>query len=118
MKRKKPYDAGERTSANCTNNEIGYGKRTHVGQAEPTETSLTDNLRISPFGNEVVIEMRCVWREGVLLEIMDVISNLNLDSHSVQSSTGDGLLCLTVSCKVQFVTLLLKSGFFFKVDIL
>ncbi|XP_048633472.1 transcription factor GLABRA 3-like isoform X1 [Brassica napus] len=98
-KRKKPYDAGERTSANCTNNEIGYVKRTHVGEAEPAETGLTDNLRIRSFGNEVVIELRCVWREGVLLEIMDVISNLHLDSHSVQSSTGDGLLCLTVSCK-------------------
>ncbi|CDY39747.1 BnaA04g11060D [Brassica napus] len=89
----------ERTSANCTNNEIGYVKRTHVGEAEPAETGLTDNLRIRSFGNEVVIELRCVWREGVLLEIMDVISNLHLDSHSVQSSTGDGLLCLTVSCK-------------------
>lgn len=86
-------------------------KRIHVGEAEPAETGLTDNLRIRSFGNEVVIELRCVWREGVLLEIMDVISNLHLDSHSVQSSTGDGLLCLTVSCKVQFVTFLLKPGF-------
>ncbi|XP_010445720.1 PREDICTED: transcription factor GLABRA 3-like [Camelina sativa] len=105
MKRKKPCDAGERTSANCTNNETGNGKKVSVnngGEAEPADTGftgLTDNLRIGSFGNEVVIELRCAWREGVLLEIMDVISDLNLDSHSVQSSTGDGLLCLTVNCK-------------------
>ncbi|KAL1188915.1 Transcription factor GLABRA 3 [Cardamine amara subsp. amara] len=99
MKRKKPYDAGERTSANCANNENGNGKRVPVGEAEPADTGLTDNLRIGSFGNEVVIELRCAWREGVLFEIMDVISDLNLDSHSVQSSTGDGLLCLTVNCK-------------------
>ncbi|CAH2080171.1 unnamed protein product [Thlaspi arvense] len=102
VKRKKSHDAGERTSANCTNNETGNGKRVQVGETEPAETDytgLTDNLRIGSFGNEVVIELRCAWREGVLLEIMDVISDLNLDSHSVQSSTGDGLLCLTVNCK-------------------
>ncbi|ANM71157.1 Helix-loop-helix DNA-binding domain superfamily [Arabidopsis thaliana x Arabidopsis arenosa] len=105
MKRKKPCDAGERTSANCANNETGNGKKVsvnNVGEAEPADTGftgLTDNLRIGSFGNEVVIELRCAWREGVLLEIMDVISDLHLDSHSVQSSTGDGLLCLTVNCK-------------------
>ncbi|ESQ46820.1 hypothetical protein EUTSA_v10027709mg [Eutrema salsugineum] len=38
MKRKKPDDAGERTSANCTNNETGNGKRVQVGEAEPAET--------------------------------------------------------------------------------
>lgn len=107
MKRKKSHDAGERTSANCTNSETGNGKRVQIGeakQAETDNTGLTDNLRISSFGNEVVIELRCAWREGVLLEIMDVISDLNLDSHSVQSSTGDGLLWLTINCKVQSLT--------------
>uniref|UniRef100_A0A1J3J717 Transcription factor GLABRA 3 n=1 Tax=Noccaea caerulescens TaxID=107243 RepID=A0A1J3J717_NOCCA len=102
MKRKKSHDAGERTSANCTNSETGNGTRVQIGEAKPAETDntgLTDNLRISSFGNEVVIELRCAWREGVLLEIMDVISDLNLDSHSVQSSTGDGLLWLTINCK-------------------
>ncbi|KAL0694049.1 hypothetical protein Bca4012_061229 [Brassica carinata] len=99
-KRKKPDGEDESASANCLNNKR---KESDVGEDEPADTGyagLTDNLRIGSFGNEVVIELRCAWREGILLEIMDVISDLNLDSHSVQSSTGDGLLCLTVNCKV------------------
>ncbi|KAL1188049.1 Transcription factor EGL1 [Cardamine amara subsp. amara] len=101
MKRKKPEDEDERASANCMNSKR-KGSDMNVGEDEPVDTGyvgLTDNLRISSFGNEVVIELRCAWREGILLEIMDVISDLNLDSHSVQSSTGEGLLCLTVNCK-------------------
>ncbi|KAF3565740.1 hypothetical protein DY000_02012294 [Brassica cretica] len=99
MKRKKPDGEDESASANCLNNKR---KESGMGEDEPADTGyagLTDNLRIGSFGNEVVIELRCAWREGILLEIMDVISDLNLDSHSVQSSTGDGLLCLTVNCK-------------------
>ncbi|ESQ29020.1 hypothetical protein EUTSA_v10023356mg [Eutrema salsugineum] len=101
MKRKKPEDEDERASANCMNSKRKESD-VNVGEDEPADTGyagLTDNLRIGSFGNEVVIELRCAWREGILLEIMDVISDLNLDSHSVQSSTGDGLLCLTVNCK-------------------
>ncbi|KAF8058397.1 hypothetical protein N665_1246s0017 [Sinapis alba] len=101
MKRKKPEDEDERASANCLNTKRKESD-VNVGEDEPADTGyagLTDNLRIGSFGNEVVIELRCAWREGILLEIMDVISDLNLDSHSVQSSSGDGLLCLTVNCK-------------------
>ncbi|CAH8382637.1 unnamed protein product [Eruca vesicaria subsp. sativa] len=96
MKRKRPEDEDERASANCLNIKRKESDA-NIGEDEPA--GLTDNLRIGSFGNEVVIELRCAWREGILLEIMDVISDLNLDSHSVQSSTGDGLLCLTVNCK-------------------
>ncbi|CAN8245502.1 unnamed protein product [Cochlearia groenlandica] len=103
MKRKKPEEEeDERASANCLNNKRKESHDLNAGgEDEPGDTyaGLTDNLRIGLFGNEVVIELRCAWREGILLEIMDVISGLNLDSHSVQSSTGDGLLCLTVNCK-------------------
>ncbi|CAH8360268.1 unnamed protein product [Eruca vesicaria subsp. sativa] len=100
MKRKKPEDEDERASDNCLSTKR---KESDVNvEDEPADTGyagLTDNLRIGSFGNEVVIELRCAWREGILLEIMDVISDLSLDSHSVQSSTGEGLLCLTVNCK-------------------
>lgn len=83
MKRKKFYDVGERILVNCINNEIGYVKRIYVGEVELVEIGLIDNLRIRLFGNEVVIELRCVWREGVLFEIMDVISNFYLDLYLV-----------------------------------
>ncbi|KAF5180361.1 Gl3-like basic helix-loop-helix transcription factor [Thalictrum thalictroides] len=48
---------------------------------------------------EATIEMHVPWRECLLLEIMDVISNLQLDAHSVKSSTSDGILSLTLNSK-------------------
>ncbi|XP_028769219.1 transcription factor EGL1 isoform X2 [Neltuma alba] len=48
---------------------------------------------------EVVIEMKCPYREFILLEIMDAISNVHLEAHTVQSSTVDGFLVLTLKSK-------------------
>ena len=61
--------------------------------------------RTSEYGHylvekEVVVEMKCAYREYILLDIMDEINNLYLDVHSVQSSTTDGILTLTLKSKV------------------
>uniref|UniRef100_A0A7N0U182 Plant bHLH transcription factor ACT-like domain-containing protein n=1 Tax=Kalanchoe fedtschenkoi TaxID=63787 RepID=A0A7N0U182_KALFE len=50
--------------------------------------------------NNVMIEMRCCWRECLLLKVMDAMSSLGLDSHMVQSSTSaNGILQLTIKSK-------------------
>lgn len=61
--------------------------------------SSTENIYISVVDNNVMIEMRCGWRECLLLKVMDVMSSLSLDSHSVQSSTVNGMLQLTIKSK-------------------
>lgn len=61
----------------------------------------TENITVSVKSRDVLIEIRCSWRDRVLLEIMDALSKTNLDSHSVQSSTKDGILFLTIKSKVR-----------------
>ncbi|XP_021748530.1 transcription factor MYC1-like [Chenopodium quinoa] len=50
---------------------------------------------------EVLITMKCPWRECLLIRIMEVLSNLNLETHSVQSSTLNGILSVFLKSKFQ-----------------
>nr|AAR21675.1 myc-like anthocyanin regulatory protein [Cornus eydeana] len=108
-----PQDTAERTSDNYENNRIGIGKKPlinkrkacDIDEAEPEinlvqlKDSSTDNVTVRMIEKVVLIEVRCPWRECLLLEIMDAISNFHLDSHSVQSSNNDGILSLSIRSK-------------------
>ncbi|XP_057752018.1 transcription factor GLABRA 3 isoform X1 [Arachis stenosperma] len=50
--------------------------------------------------NEVVIEMKCPSRAGMFLKIMEAVSSLRLNFHSVQSSEVDGNLYFTLKSKL------------------
>lgn len=65
-----------------------------------TDIDVSDHLVVKVDEKEVMIEMRCGWREGVLLEIVTAVGNLRLDSHSVQTSSEDGILAVTIKSKV------------------
>ncbi|KAK4746038.1 hypothetical protein SAY87_012350 [Trapa incisa] len=65
-----------------------------------------DNLFVSVEDKEVVIVMKCRWKEGLLLEIVNTASNLQLDFHSIQSSMDDGILSLAVKSKMVGSTVL------------
>ncbi|XP_059444029.1 transcription factor EGL1 [Corylus avellana] len=109
----KSQDSVERTSDNYGNNKtnnikkplINKRKACDIDETEPERNRVvpkegsTDNVIVSMTNREVLIQMRCPWREGVLLEIMDAISNLQLDCHSVQSSTVEGTLSLNIKSK-------------------
>ena len=115
--KRKPQDMEERTSDNYGNDiNVGFeNKRRGRGNDEggqesnqvSTKDSSTDNntITISMVDKEVFIEVRCPWKESLFLDIIDTLSNLHLDSHSVQSSTTDGTLSLTVKSKV------IKTGY-------
>nr|AAR21673.1 myc-like anthocyanin regulatory protein [Cornus chinensis] len=108
-----PQDTAERTSDNYENNRIGIGKKPlinkrkacDIDEAEPEinlvhlKDSSTDDVSVRIIDKDVFIEIRCPWRERLLLEIMDAISNFHLDSHSVQSSNIDGILSLSIKSK-------------------
>ncbi|CAK7348889.1 unnamed protein product [Dovyalis caffra] len=57
------------------------------------------DLKVCTKEKEILIEMRCPYREYMLLDIMDEANKLQLDVHSVQSSTLDGILTLTMKSK-------------------
>ncbi|KAK2984539.1 hypothetical protein RJ640_018917 [Escallonia rubra] len=124
---RKPHDVAERTSDNYGNDKIGNSKKPLVNkrkacdidetEAETNQVltkddSLTDDLTVSVIDRNVLVEIRCPWKEGLLLEIMDATSKLHLDSHSVQTSSVDGILSLTIRAKVwTFSTDFLLPGY-------
>ncbi|XVF33331.1 hypothetical protein REPUB_Repub17cG0159200 [Reevesia pubescens] len=60
---------------------------------------LTPDVKVSIKELEVIIEIRCPSREFLLLDIMDAINNLHLDAHTVQSSTLEGVVLVTLKSK-------------------
>ncbi|RRT43929.1 hypothetical protein B296_00029365 [Ensete ventricosum] len=105
VERRKHFDGAERTSGD---KEIVNGKRKvcDVHEAETEHHSAvsrdgpTTHVTVTVKEKEVSIEMRCPWREHLLFEIIGSMSNLHLDPLSVQSSTVDGMLALTLESKV------------------
>ncbi|XP_044477014.1 transcription factor EGL1-like isoform X2 [Mangifera indica] len=109
----KSQHSAERTSDNYGNNNISNRKKLQVNkrkacdidEMEPEmeysaiKDSSTDDITVSINDKNVLIEIKCPWREGVLLEILDALSSLHLDSHSVKSSTIEGTLSLTIQSK-------------------
>ncbi|PKI39989.1 hypothetical protein CRG98_039652 [Punica granatum] len=113
--RRKFPDLGEQISDNYENRKFSDGKKQSLitkrkasdidetenpefNRALPTEGQPLD-LKVHIKDREVHIEMRCPYREYLLLDIMEVINNLHLDAHSIQSSTSDGVLTLTLESK-------------------
>ncbi|XVF13118.1 hypothetical protein REPUB_Repub08aG0180600 [Reevesia pubescens] len=109
-----PEDNVERTSDNYGNNKITIGKKPSLNKRkacdidEAAEQEIdyvaskdgsTDNVTVNKNKKDFVIEFRCRFREGILLEIMAALSILNLDCHSIQSFTNEGILSLTIKSK-------------------
>lgn len=124
--RRKYPDIIEQTSDNYDNRKIDSGKKSWINKRkacdilDENETdpellhssvvplppsdglllqSSTSDMKVSIKEQEVLIELRCVWREFLLLDIMDTINKFHLEAHSVQSSTHDGILTLAVNSK-------------------
>ncbi|XP_021631103.1 transcription factor GLABRA 3 isoform X3 [Manihot esculenta] len=100
----------ERTSDNYGRNKTGNSKKPPVNKRkickiDDTETEMDYDISVSVNDKDVIIEINCPWREGLLLEIMDAAaSHLHLDSYSVQSSTINGILSLTIKSKQKGLT--------------
>ncbi|KAJ9549783.1 hypothetical protein OSB04_022326 [Centaurea solstitialis] len=69
------------------------------------EERLSDCITVSAIEKDVTIEIRCRWRDDMMVQVFDAMSSLNLESHSVHSSTTDGILTLTIESKVCNVNL-------------
>ncbi|CAI0476251.1 unnamed protein product [Linum tenue] len=63
-----------------------------------------DNVNVSMNMNGPVIKVHCPWREGILIRIMEELTRLHLDSHSVRTSTSDGILSVTIESEHKGVT--------------
>ncbi|KAG5251559.1 hypothetical protein OIU76_007770 [Salix suchowensis] len=106
-------DMVDQTSDNYDIKKIDNGKKSWVSkrkardidEAEPKLDGVSPkdgvplDLKVCTKEKEVLIEIRCPYREYMLLDIMDEASKLQLDVHSVQSSTLDGIFALTLKSK-------------------
>ncbi|KAL0408202.1 UNVERIFIED_CONTAM: Transcription factor GLABRA 3 [Sesamum radiatum] len=104
MRQSKPHDAVERTSDNYgPNKNKRKACETYKMAAESKRARLrdssTDSITVSIADKDVLIEMRCSWRECVLLEVMEAVTKLHLDSQTVQSSNTDGILSVSIKAK-------------------
>ncbi|KAL3635568.1 endoglucanase 3 [Castilleja foliolosa] len=99
----KHQDAIERTSDNYGPNKIGNSKKPSTNKRKASEmgkTGAENNITVSVIDRDVLIEMKCPWKDGVLVEIMEIVSKLRMDMQTVQSSNNDdGILSITLKAK-------------------
>lgn len=107
-------DTAEQTSDNCGTskfNDIKVSlpkkrKACDMDEIEPENCngllkgSSADSIVINMIDKEVSIKMRCLWSEGLLLKIMEALTNLQMNCHTVQSSNIEGILSIAIESKV------------------
>lgn len=112
--RRKYLDMVEQISDNYDMKKIDNGRKSWMNKRKACDIDETDpelnravaedglplDVKVSIKEQEVLIEMRCPYREYILLDVMDAINNLHLEAHSVQSSAPNGILTLTLKSKV------------------
>ncbi|URD82323.1 anthocyanin regulatory Lc protein [Musa troglodytarum] len=111
-RRKQHPDVSERTSDNYIHKEITDGRKASANkrkardmdEAEAEHEHHCVEVSVTMKEKEVLVKMHCPWREYLLLEIVESMSNLHLDPLSVQSSTVDGMLAMTVKSKLRSTT--------------
>ncbi|KAM3263317.1 transcription factor EGL1 [Capsicum annuum] len=106
-------DTAEQTSDNCGTskfNDIKVSlpkkrKACDMDEIEPENCngllkgSSADSIVINMIDKEVSIKMRCLWSEGLLLKIMEALTNLQMNCHTVQSSNIEGILSIAIESK-------------------
>ncbi|KAL5727463.1 transcription factor [Ranunculus cassubicifolius] len=111
--RQKLPDTAEKTSDSCHDKtpQINKRKACDIDEIDPEldwvspKDGPAGEISVCIDDKEAAIEIHVPWRECLLLEILDAISNLQLDAHSVQSSTTDGILSLTLKSKFRGIGL-------------
>ncbi|CAN4127363.1 unnamed protein product [Withania somnifera] len=106
-------DTAEQTSDNCGTSKFNdikvllpnKRKACDMDEMEPEicngllKGSSTDSIIINMIDKEISIKMRCLWNEGLLLKIMEALTDLQMDCHTVQSSSVNGILSIAIESK-------------------
>lgn len=57
-------------------------------------------VEVSIIENDALVELRCPYKEGLLLDVMQVLRELKVEVVSIQSSLSTGLLLAELRAKV------------------
>lgn len=130
--RRKSPDIAERTSNNYYESDttnaktptppVNKRKACDIDEMDPEldwasakDGGIAGDISVCVEEEEATIEIHVPWRESLLLEILDAMSKLQLDAHSVKSSTSDGILSLSLKSKVKKVFLVICNLVFWKI---
>ncbi|XP_060207056.1 transcription factor EGL1 [Lycium barbarum] len=106
-------DTAEQTSDNCGTSKFNdikgslpnKRKACDMDEVEPESCngllkgSSANSIVVNMIDKEVSIKMSCLWSEGLLLKIMEALTGLQMDCHTVQSSNIDGVLSIAIESK-------------------
>ncbi|MED6191444.1 endoglucanase 3 [Stylosanthes scabra] len=102
--KRSPQDMVERTSDNyfnkTDNGKKSMAKKRKSRDMDDTSPETNDVAVNINENNEVVVEMNCPSKAGMFLKIMEGVSSLGLNFHSVQSREADGNLYVTLKSKL------------------
>ncbi|ERM95037.1 transcription factor EGL1 isoform X1 [Amborella trichopoda] len=102
---RKQADISERTSDNYAITEKYSGNKRKASVLDPAQLDSSrvplDGIEVTILERDISVEMCCPWRESLLLEIVQGLSKLQLDAHSIKSSTNNDMLTLSLKAKLR-----------------
>uniref|UniRef100_A0A7N0TQT6 BHLH domain-containing protein n=1 Tax=Kalanchoe fedtschenkoi TaxID=63787 RepID=A0A7N0TQT6_KALFE len=73
----------------------------NINRRASSKRECNDDLVVEVEDKDVRVEVRCGWRKGLVPEVMEALSDLDLESTSVCTRSSDGILYLKITSKVQ-----------------
>lgn len=113
--RRKNPDMAERTSDNYGNNEDANSRKPSTNKRKACEIEEAEaecnhwflskdgavDINVTIVEKEVMIELRCPWRDSLLLDVVEAMGKLHLDTHTMKSTTDDNVLALNLKAKIK-----------------
>lgn len=78
----------------------GGGAKPKSVDSAPPPTSMETSVEVSIIENDGLLELQCVYREGLLLDIMHILRELLIEIVTVQSSLNNGVFVAELRAKV------------------
>lgn len=97
----------------------GGGAKPKTVESPPpplSPTSTATSVQVSIIECEGLLELQCQYREGLLLDVMQLLRDLRIETTTVQSSLNNGTFVAELRAKVEtlpFLFLLLSMGMIF-----
>lgn len=82
----------------------------------PPPQSAETSVQVSIIENDGLLELQCPYREGLLLEVMQMLKELRIETTTVQSSLSNGFFAAELRAKVQFSTITRVCGSIYSLD--
>nr|GMD17137.1 putative anthocyanin transcriptional regulator [Ipomoea batatas] len=76
------------------------GMRTAERPANDTAEDAVVQVEVSIIESDALVELRCTYREGLILEVMQMLKELGLEITTVQSSVNGGIFCAELRAKI------------------